>query len=72
MMENTPAISVFPRLVWNDDNLFCLSFPEGKKSKPEYGLSLSDKNIPKLESFRLGNSDLSFIGYVKVKRVLIR
>ncbi len=51
-----PAISVSRDCVWNDDNSILFIIPyEGKKSKPEYGLSLSDKNIPKLESFRLEN-----------------
>ena len=51
-----PAIYLFPATAWNDDNsIFVYHSYEGKKSKPEYGLSLSDKNIPKLESFRLEN-----------------
>ena len=59
-----PTIYVFPAAVWQEENpIFVYHAYEGKKSKPEYGLNLSAKNIPHLEEFKLENMIASFVGY---------
>ena len=42
---------------WDNDssNIFVYHSYKGKKSKPEYGLNISAKNIPQLERFKLEN-----------------
>lgn len=49
-----PDTYAIPATTWkNESKLFVHHVYEGKKSKPEYALNLSDKNMPKLEPFRL-------------------
>lgn len=51
-----PTIYIIPASVWKEkSSIFVYHAYEGKKSKPEYGLNLSDKNIPHLEKFKLEN-----------------
>lgn len=52
-----PAAYLIPANTWNcvDSNIFVYHPYEGKKSKPEYGLNISAKNVPQLERFRLEN-----------------
>jgi hypothetical protein len=47
---------LIPSAVWQSPNeLLCDKDYGGLKSKPEYGLNLSKKNMPILESYRLEN-----------------
>lgn len=50
-----PNIYIIPSSAWK--NNICSAFVyhayEGKKSEPEYGINLSIKNLPYLESYRL-------------------
>ena len=50
-----PKIFLIPSLEWNSPNaLFCdRPYGDGKKSKPEWGLNLSVKNLEMLERYRL-------------------
>lgn len=52
-----PLCYVFPATAWNNDDSGALVYHayEGKKSKPEYGLNLSAKNMPLLEKYKLEN-----------------
>lgn len=52
-----PAAYLFPANTWDcaDSRIFVYHPYEGKKSKPEYGLNISAKNLPQLESFKLEN-----------------
>ncbi|MGI5962823.1 MAG: hypothetical protein ACOX7N_03785 [Lawsonibacter sp.] len=49
-----PSVYLIPATTWRSG---CQGFVyhsyEGKKSKPEYGLNLSAKNLPQLEKFKL-------------------
>lgn len=58
-----PTAYLFPADTWEsgDNKIFVYHSYEGKKSKPEYGLNISNKNIPKLESFKLENMIRSII-----------
>ena len=48
-----PDSYIIPANAWkNHDGFFVDRKYEGKKSQPEYGLNLSKKNMPKLESYR--------------------
>lgn len=48
-----PDVYLLPATAWKSPNeLLCDKDYEGLKSKPEYGLNLSRKNIYLLESFR--------------------
>lgn len=59
-----PNIYLIPTHAWNEPNeLFvdrCYS-KVGQKSKPEYGLNISKKNLPLLEPFKFDLSIQSFI-----------
>jgi hypothetical protein len=47
-----PKIYLIPSSVWSKpNNLFVSRDYEGKKSKPEWGLNLSKKNLPLLTQF---------------------
>lgn len=47
-----PDLYLIPSLVWrNPTPLFVDRGYEGKKSKPEFGLNLSRKNLPELEQY---------------------
>ena len=52
-----PIEYLIPATTWDNDssNTFVYHSYEGKKSKPEYGLNISAKNIPQLERFKLEN-----------------
>lgn len=49
-----PEIYLVPAIAWKAPNaLFCDKNYEGLKSKPEYGLNLSKKNMPLLGAYKL-------------------
>lgn len=50
-----PVSYIVPATVWKNDvtGMFVHRTYEGKKSKPEYGLNLSTKNMPFLENYKL-------------------
>lgn len=50
-----PVSYIVPATVWKDDvtGMFVHRTYEGKKSKPEYGMNLSAKNIPFIENYKL-------------------
>ena len=52
-----PVSYVVPAVVWNDDTtgIFVHHTYEGKKSKPEYGINLSKKNMVYLENYKIEN-----------------
>ncbi len=51
-----PDTYVIPASAWkNESKMLVYHAYEGKRSKPEYGLNLSSKNMPELEKFRLEN-----------------
>ena len=52
-----PIEYLIPATTWDNDssNIFVYHSYKGKKSKPEYGLKISAKNIPQLERFKLEN-----------------
>lgn len=55
-MENhSPSLYVIPASAWRAPNDLLVSRDyEGKKSKPEWGLNVSVKNMPLLEAFEFG------------------
>ena len=47
-----PQLYLIPSTVWSEPNALLVSHDyEGKKSKPEWGLNLSQKNLPLLAEF---------------------
>jgi hypothetical protein len=52
-----PEIYLIPSTVWNNPNaLFVVyDYGEGKKSQPEWGINLSIKNMPLLQTFKFHN-----------------
>ena len=51
-----PDSYLIPATTWqNIDTVFVHRTYEGKKSKPEYGLNLSAKNIPSLAKYKIEN-----------------
>lgn len=49
-----PTVYLFPATVWDGkDPVFVYHPYTGKKSRPEYGVLASDKNLPHLENFKL-------------------
>jgi hypothetical protein len=51
---NLPELFLIPSLAWRMPNQLIVSRDyEGKKSKPEWGLNLSQKNLQSLEKYRL-------------------
>ena len=52
-----PIEYLIPATTWDNDssNIFVCHSYKGKKSKPEYVLNISAKNIPQLERFKLEN-----------------
>jgi len=51
-----PDTYLIPASAWEKESkMFVYHAYEGKRSKPEYGLNLSKKNMPELEKFRLEN-----------------
>jgi len=53
MDDNPAALFLIPSTVWaQPTDLFVSRDYEGLKSKPEWGLNLSQKNLPLLEPYR--------------------
>ena len=51
-----PEIFLIPSEAWLTPNALLVSHDyEGKKSKPEWGINLSKKNLPFLEKYRFGD-----------------
>lgn len=52
---NHPDSYIIPATAWESDDtdIFVHRTYEGKKSKPEYGINLSKKNMPLLERYQL-------------------
>ena len=51
-----PVSYLIPAITWqNIDGVFVHRTYEGKKSKPEYGINLSAKNIPNLAKYKIEN-----------------
>ena len=52
-----PVEYIIPSSAWNNANskLFVYHAYEDKKSQPEYGINISQKNIPELETYRIEN-----------------
>ena len=49
-----PSMYLIPSNIWNKPNkLFVSRDYKGKKSVPEFGINLSEKNLPKLNEFLL-------------------
>lgn len=50
-----PVCYIVPATVWKNDvtGMFVHRTYEGKKSKPEYGMNLSAKNMPFLDDYRI-------------------
>ena len=50
-----PVSYIIPATAWGTDTtgIFTHRTYEGKKSKPEYGVNLSKKNLPLLEAYKL-------------------
>lgn len=61
LIENeSPNLFVVPSTTWRKPNdLIWMREYAGKKSKPEYGLRLSKKNLHLLEPFRLNENSFS-------------
>ena len=50
--ELKPSMYLIPSNIWNGPNkLFVSRDYKGKKSVPEFGINLSEKNLPKLDEF---------------------
>ena len=57
-----PETYLIPSTAWRTPNgLLCDKDYDGLKSKPEYGLNLSKKNMPLLEPYRIGEVLLSLV-----------
>lgn len=52
-----PVSYIVPATAWENDptGMFVYRDYEGKKSEPEYGINLSDKNISFLDNYRVEN-----------------
>lgn len=51
-----PDIYIIPASAWRQESTVFVSHDyEGKKSRPEYGVNISKKNMPELEKYRIGN-----------------
>lgn len=57
-----PVSYIIPATAWETDStgIFVHRTYEGKKSKPEYGINLSKKNMPYLENYKLERMINSF------------
>ena len=50
--ELKPSMYLIPSNIWNKPNkLFVSRDYKGKKSVPEFGINLSEMNLPKLDEF---------------------
>ena len=51
-LARCPSLYLIPSIAWNQpDSLLVSRDYEGKKSRPEWGLNISEKNLPLLERF---------------------
>ena len=51
-----PDMYIIPASAWRQESgVFVYRGYEGKKSKPEYGVNISKKNMPELEKYKLEN-----------------
>jgi hypothetical protein len=51
--DEAPSLYLIPSMVWlSPDSMFVERNYEGLKSKPEWGLNISQKNMPELERYR--------------------
>ena len=51
-----PDMYIIPASAWRQEScVFVYRSYEGKKSKPEYGVNISKKNMPELEKYKLEN-----------------
>ncbi len=58
-----PDLYLIPSLVWaRPDSIFVSRDYEGLASKPEWGLNLSNKNMPTLEPYRLEQTVNELVG----------
>ncbi len=57
-----PDVFLIPAIAWRHPNeLFCDKDYEGLKSKPEYGLNLSKKNMPLLAPYKIEKAIVSIL-----------
>lgn len=55
--DQEPKLYLIPSLVWTNPNgTFVSRDYDGLKSKPEWGLNLSKKNLPELEPYTMGKT----------------
>ena len=55
--ELKPSMYLIPSDIWNKPNkIFVSRDYKGKKSTPEFGINLSEINLPKLDEFILGKT----------------
>lgn len=58
--EKLPNVYLIPAMAWKTpSSLLCDKDYEGLKSKPEYGLNLSKKNLPLLREFAIEEIEMS-------------
>jgi hypothetical protein len=58
-----PALYLIPSLAWAESNPLLVYRPyEGLKSKPEYGINISKKNMPLLEPYRFQTTVETLLG----------
>ena len=51
-----PDVYLIPTSAWKQDSkLFVYHAYEGKKSDPDYGVNISQKNMPELEKYKMEN-----------------
>ena len=54
--QKPPGLYLIPSIIWLTETTFFKSRDfEGKKSKPEWGINISEKNLPLLDEFSLEN-----------------
>lgn len=59
-----PQLYLIPSTAWSEPNALLVSRDyEGKKSKPEWGLNLSQKNLPLLAEFSFDKAVQRLLGY---------
>ena len=60
--EKLPNVYLIPAMAWKTpSSLLCDKDYEGLKSKPEYGLNLSKKNLPLLREFAIEEIEMSIL-----------
>ena len=64
--DKDPQLYLIPSMAWSEPNaLFVSRNYEGKKSKPEWGLNLSQKNLPLLAEFSFDKAVQRLLGHSK-------